>query len=127
MASAPSFATTPRYGKADLSAANTNRDGSGTMVDILTGATSGTRVDRITVQATATTTAGMVRLFIHNGTNYRLWREVAVGAITVGASTPAFWDELADLDLILPSASYKLAASTHNAETFVVHAEGADY
>jgi hypothetical protein len=126
MATTPQFATTPRIAIGQLSAANTNRDGSGTLVSIITGVSTGTKVQEVVVQAAANTTAGMVRLYLNDGTNNRLFDEVVVSAITVGASTAGFRASKTYDNLILPSASWILRASTHNAETFNVAALGAD-
>lgn len=126
MASTPSFVSTPRIGMAQVSAANTNRDGTGTIVDVLTGVAAGTRVLEVTVTGTGTTTAGMVRFYLYDGTNTRLLSEVQVSAITVAASTKAFTQSVTFDNLILPSASWKLQASTHNAETFNVFALAGD-
>lgn len=88
MASAPVFVGTPRTKQARLTAANTARDGSGTLVDLITGGSSGTRVDRITfisAQATAAANSAMVfRVFITDtsGANPRLFAESAVSAVT---------------------------------------------
>jgi hypothetical protein len=107
---------------ARISTANTNRDGTGTVGTFATGVTGGRMVNRIVVQALGTTTAGMVRLFTYDGTNYRAYREIPVTAITVGASTAAFRIEFAVYDLVLESSSITLVASTHNAESFDVSA-----
>lgn len=127
----PVFALTPRCGMAQISTANTNRDGTGTIGTVLAAGSNGTRIDLITIKATVTTTAGMIRLFIHDGTNYRLWKEIAVSAITPSGTVAAFASILTpdtdgDLPLILP-ANYSLRASTNNAETFNVIAQGGDF
>lgn len=126
----PIFPLTPKIGLGQVSAANTNRDGTGTLVNILTGGANGTRIHRITIRATVTTTAGMVRLFIYDGSSVtRLWREVPVSAITPSASVEAFSANLelfGELALHLP-ANYVLRAATHNAEAINVIAEGGDY
>jgi hypothetical protein len=127
MAAAANYAATPRLGIGQVSAANTARDGTGTLVDILTGVAAGTRVDRIIVEATVTTTAGMVRLFIHDGTNTRLYAEIPISAVTPSASVAAFRAVLETPDLNLPSTSHVLKASTHNAEAMNVFAHGGDY
>ena len=126
MASAPTFATTPAIGSAVINTANTNRDGSGSITSVLAAGSNGTRIDRVTVQATGNTSAGMVRLFIHDGTNARLYREIPVTAITPSGSAEAFAAELDDMRLVLPSG-HSLRAATHNAESFTVIAEGASY
>ena len=129
MASDPVFAVTPRAEIAQISAANTNRDGTGTIVDVLTGGSSGTNISKIEIVATGTTAAGIVRLYLHNGTNTRLLREVFVTAATP-STTVSVWNAQLIFAfpnvLHLPSASWKLQASTHNAETFNVFAFGAD-
>ena len=124
--SAPVFTQTPRLASVQVTAANTNRDGTGTVVDVITGATNGTRIDRITIEATVTTTAGMVRLYIYDGTNTRLWQESPVYAITPSGTVVTHRAVLDSLRLILPNG-YKIRASTHNGETFNVIAEGGDF
>lgn len=126
MASAPKYASAARFECAQVSAANTNRDGTGTIVDLITGVAAGTRIDRLRVVATTTTTAGVVRIYWHDGTNTRLYREYIVPAITPSTSVEVFSVEEQLFDLILPSASHKLRASTHVAETFNVFAMGSD-
>ena len=123
----PIFSNTPRIGTAAFSTANTNRDGTGTIADVLTGAAEGTRINRLWVQATGTTTAGMVRVYVYDGSAYRLVKEISVSALTPSATVKAFTDEWVPDDLDLPSATYKLAVSTHNAEQFIAVALGGDY
>ena len=86
----PIFTIVPKIGIAQVSEANANRNGTGTVITVITGATYGTRLNRIEIQATGTTTAGMIRLFISNGTNTRLWKETVVSAITPSAAVAAF-------------------------------------
>lgn len=126
MASAPAFAATPRYARGQVTAANANRDGTGTIVDIITGAASGTKIFEVVIQAQVTTTAGAIRLYIHDGTNYRLFDEIAIPANTVSASNPAVRIPRKYANLTLPSASFKLAASTEKAEAMNIHAFGGD-
>jgi hypothetical protein len=127
----PVFTITPRLSSVRIATSNSNRDGTGTMGDVLTAALNGTRVDRITIIATGTTTAGMVRLFLYDGVSAsRFWREVAVTAITPSGTVQAFTATVSSPDtnplLVLP-AGYVLRASTQNAETFDVTAHGGDY
>lgn len=113
------YAATPRTAVAQVSTANTARDGTGTLATVFTAGTGGSRIDDITIIATGTTTAGMVRLFLHDGTNARLWREVAVSAITPSATVSPFSSLLGSLALVLQTG-WSIRASTHNAETFNV-------
>ena len=126
MASYPVFAITPRLTTSTVSVANTNRDGTGTLVSLITGATNGTRINEIVVQATTTTVAGMIRIYLYDGSTYRLWDEVSIAAATVSASVKGIRVATTYNNLILPSASWQLFASTHNGEAFTVTTMGAD-
>lgn len=130
MATAPAFAATPRCAVGQVATANTNRDGTGTVATIFTAGASGSRIERVRIVAAVATTAGVVRLFIHDGTNFRLFDEVLVSAITPSTSVAVFE---ADVDfssasgvLLLPTG-YSIRASTHNAETFNVFVIGGDF
>lgn len=119
MAVQPQYAATPRAALGQVSTANTNRDGTGTLATVFTAASTGSRIDDIVITATGTTTAGMVRLFLHDGTNARMLQEVSVSPVTPSATVQAWTQQLLNLALILPSG-WSLRASTHNAETFNV-------
>jgi len=130
MADSPAFAATVNNAAALISAANTNLDGaSGTRVTVFTAGVNGSRIDTIKIQAVVTTTAGMVRLWLHNGTTAFLFDEVVVAAITVGASTEAFSAVLtySGATLLVLKSGWTLQASTHNAESFHVHVFGGDF
>lgn len=134
MATDPIFVATPKVGSANISTANTNRTNTGTITTVFTAGSSGSLVRKITFQATATTTAGVVRIWIFDnaGTpNGFLLKEVLVTAITPSTTVAAYnsvttlYETNSD-GLILP-ASWSIRASTHNAESFNVIVEGADY
>ena len=128
MATTPNFTSTSRLATAAVSAANTNRDGTGTIVTVLTGVAAGTKVFEVDVQMTVTSTAGMVRLFLSSdtGATWKLFDEVAIAAATVSASVKGTRVATQYTNLILPSASWVLGAATHNAEASVVTALGGD-
>ena len=128
MATTPNFPSTSRLATASVSAANTNRDGTGTIVTVLTGVAAGTKVFEVDVQMTVTSTAGMVRLFLSSdsGATWKLFDEVAIAAATASASVKATRVATQYTNLILPSASWVLGAATHNAEASVVTALGGD-
>lgn len=124
------FTDTPGKSVFQVSAANTNRDGTGTIVDLVSGTTFGRYIRKIRVKATGTTTAGMVAIYFFDGTNTRLEREIAVTAITPSTTVTSFEAEVlfSDLDaIILIGTSTKLQASTQKAETFNIHIDYADY
>lgn len=129
MAATINFANVPRTSAVVISTANTNRDGTGTVGTVLTAGASGTRIDRVRAQATVTTTAGMVRLFLYDGANSFALQELTIAATTVGANTAAATNEVTFGDtrpLLLP-AGWSIRASTHNAESITVTAYGADF
>lgn len=130
MAADPQFATTPRIGMVVINTANTARDGSGTLGTVITGGTNGTRIDRVRFQANGASTAGQIlRLFIHDGTNARLEREMMTAAVTPSATVPALGMDIVYGDsnpLVLPSG-WSLRAAGHNADSYVVMAFGADF
>lgn len=126
MSSVPNYASSPLSPGVTISTANTARDGTGTLGTVVTAPATGARIEEIVITASVTTTAGMVRLFIFDGTTNRLYAEVPVAAITVGASTPAFTARLSPANLFL-QANHQLRASTHNAESFNVFAFGGSF
>jgi hypothetical protein len=126
----PIFTLTPRISGSPIDIANTARDGTGTISTIITGTTNGTRINRINIKASGSqTVAGTIRLFIYDGTTNFLWREVLVTAIIASGSVATF-ESITNLSgeyaLILPN-NYSLKASTNNAESFNIIAEGGDY
>lgn len=119
MGTTANYASTPRAAMAQVSTANTARDGTGTIATIFTAGTNGSRIDDIVIKATGTTTAGMIRLFLHDGTNARLWMESPVSAVTPSSTIPTWTTTFTNLSLVIQSG-WSLRASTHNAETFNV-------
>lgn len=124
----PVFTQTPVCGIAQISTANTNRDGSGTLGTVYTAGSNGGRVEYVRVKATVTTTAGMVRLYIstNGGSNKYLWAEIPIAAASVSATVQGAEGEFAPSKPLMLPASALLYASTHNAETFNVFAHGGD-
>lgn len=126
----PIFLQTPKCWYAQVSTANTARDGTGTIATVVTGGTNGSKIDRIFVFGVGTVTAGVVRLFISDGSTTRLYYEIMVSAITPSASVQGWFGSLdcslPGNEIIIPNG-YTLKASTHNAETFNVFAFGGDF
>lgn len=129
MATTPQFASTVRTAVGQVSTANTNRDGTGTIATIFTAGSNGSRIETVEIQATGTTTAGMVRLYIHDGTNARLLREQPISAVTPSGTAPAFSIVLpfGDLSPLLLQNGWSLRASTQNANTFNITVFGGDF
>lgn len=132
MAIQAQYASTPKVGVGQISTANTARNGTGTIGTVFTAGTNGSRIDMIDVQATATTTSGMIRLFVHDGTSAYLVAELPVLAVTPSGTSPAYSQQLNTntmtqfLPIVLPTG-WSLRASTNNAEAFNVIAFGGDF
>ena len=128
-----------------INTANTNRDGTGTMTILWTApafvdATNpgGSRIERINIQATGTTTAGMVRIFVssdaaaNTAANTFLYEEVPVTAATPSSTVQAYNTTLQAVTYqtvfpIMIGPGSTLRVSTANAESFVITAMGGDY
>ena len=123
MALTAQYASTPRLAAATLSAAaaggRTSAIGiAGTLV--FTAGTNGSRVDDITIQATVTTTAGAIRLFVCNGvTTCWLYKEVPISANTVSATNGGINITLSNLALLLPNG-YTIRATSETTDAINV-------
>ena len=132
MATTPQYAATPKCSIGQVSVANTNRDGTGALATVFSTGTNGSRIDAIDIKAVGTTTTGMIRLFIHDGTSTYLLTEVPVVGTTPSGTLPSWETQLntntmsQGLPLVLP-AGYNLRAATNNAETFNIIAQGGDF
>ena len=133
MATSAQYAATPRIGSATLTTADTSLTAPTTVGTILTAGSSGTRIDYIDIQGVATTTASIINLFIFDGTNYILWTQVPVIAVTSSTTAPAFAATLSSnvnaniMPLILPTG-YSLRAAVSVTQTGVrVTAQGGDF
>jgi len=110
----------PIIGMGQISTANSNLDGTGTLVSAFTSA-GDTFIKTINIKAITNTTQGMVRLFLYDGTNTKLLQEVEIPAVTKSASDPAF-ETTIPINFCLKSG-WVIKASTEKAETFNVIVE----
>jgi hypothetical protein len=133
MSTSAQYASTPKVGSATLTTADTSLTAPSTVGTIVSAGSSGTRIDYIEVMGVATTVASLVNLFIYDGTNYILWQQVPVIAITSSTTAPAFVANLSSnsnsnvMPLTLPTG-YSLRATTSVTQTGVrVTAYGGDF
>ena len=127
MAAAPIFIGTIKSPTAQISTANTGRDGTGTLGTVYTAGALGGRIDKLIIQATGTTTAGTIRLFI-GSTGQFLIQEISVVATTPSATVPAWSAEVVFEQGLTLQATYLLKAGTEKAETFnVTVVNGGDF
>lgn len=114
MASTPAYWSNRRMGRAVLSAATTDRTGATTtnIIDILTGVAAGTEITEIKVQADGDPADSMILIFVHNGTDYRLYEVFDIGDPAAASNTVAPYAETRYYTgLFLPTASWKIAAA----------------
>jgi hypothetical protein len=133
MATAPAFASTPRAASALLGAVETNLQVPTTTSTVFTAGASGSKVEEIVVQASqttlvATTVAGLVYIFIHDGTTYHLFDTITVTAVTASATVPGFRGSNRYANLFLPTGySIRMSQShTSNASILKATVLGAD-
>ncbi len=127
MAYSPQFASLAVSEVEQINTANTARDGSGSVTVLVTGAAPGTIIEAVAARATATTTAGMLRLFYREDSadTWRLLSELAVSAVTPSATVQAASGSftLPAGQIYLPDGA-QIGVSTHNAETFNLVGQG---
>lgn len=115
-----------KTGIAQISTANSNLDGTGTIATVLTANSNGTLIKSVLIKATGDTSKGMIRFFIYDGTNTRLFFEVEVPEINQDSADTKSFETQVILDFKL-EVEYQLRVSTENADTFNVFAEGMDW
>ena len=133
MATAPAFASTPRAASALLGAVETNLQVPTTTSTVFTAGASGSKVEEIVVQASmttliATTVAGLVYIFIHDGTTYNLFDTITVTAITASATVPGFRGSNRYANLFLPTGYSIRMSQSHTTNSSILKATvlGAD-
>lgn len=124
MSAGPFFANRASNIVFQVTTANTNFDGTGAIVDGPTAGEGGFRLDRIVVVGVGTVTDGMVRIFLHNTSAYRLYKEVAIAATTPSTTVQSFRAEV-PFGFSIPRG-WKISGSTAKTETFNIFVEGGD-
>src|ERR1700691_5753793 len=95
MATSPAYAATVDNGAALLGAVETNLQVPPPTSIIVTAGANGTKIEEIVVQASntslvASTSAGLVYLFLYDGSTYHLFDTIAVTAVTASATVAPF-------------------------------------
>lgn len=132
----PIYSRTPdiQWGTSALAAANTAKDGTGTVLTVFTAdATEGGRVEKLRIRAIGTNVATVLRVFINNGStnataaNNVLFTEMTIAATTLSEVAALLENEIA-LALSLP-AGYKINVTigTTVAAGLMVSAVGGKY
>jgi hypothetical protein len=124
MSATAQYASTPVFGAALLTTADTSLAAPTTVGTVLTAGASGTRIDFIEVMGVATTVSGIVNLFIYDGTTYHLWQQIPIIPVTVSTTATSFTSTIStnntpnNLPMIIPTG-YSLIATTTIAQTGV--------
>jgi hypothetical protein len=112
-----------------MTVANTTRNGTGTLYNVITAGLpatyKGCRVDDVILQAIVNTTRGMIRLYIFNGTTAFLFTEVFTPYVTKSNTAKAFQVKI-PINFEL-QCNFSIKASTNNAESCVVIGLGNDW
>lgn len=128
MATSPQFINTPRIETANTATANTAIDGTGTITEVIQGATGGTRVLELVVKLAATSAAAQVNLFLtkDSGTTWRVFDSVTVSAATVSTTVASNRTSRTYANLLLASSAHRVGFTTTIAQSTNVIALGGD-
>lgn len=97
MAAVENFAAVPRLGTVEITTTNTTISGnSGDFYEVFAAGAKGSLVDEISVKATTTTAAGVIRCFLNDGTNRFLYAELLVTVVSP-STTAAAWGGVINL------------------------------
>lgn len=113
---APPFPLTPKTPiSTPLTTANTARDGTGTVVELLTAGTNGTFIEDVRILSKGTNVATVFRLFLNNGstnttaTNNVLFDEITLPS-TTASEVSALSKQIITINKAIP-AGYRLLAT----------------
>jgi hypothetical protein len=128
---APIFPSAPIVGIASLvsaSAITTRTPITGTtgLVQLTATSTNGTRVDAITVKAQGNSTAGLLDVWVYNGTTAYLYDEITIATVTANTTTASNVATNTYSTLTLPP-TYQLYVSQTVSSNVSVMAFGGTY
>lgn len=127
----PIFPNVPIIGIASLANATavTSRapiTGTTGLTQLTTTSTNGTRIDAITVKASANSTAGLLDVWIYNGTTSYLYDEIPYATVTANTTTASNVATNTYNTLVLPP-TYQLFVSQQVTSNCSVFAFGGQY
>ena len=89
--------------------------------------TFGSRWDQIILSATGTTLAGLINLWVYDGTTSRLFDEYSVTVVTASTTVPGYRLITSYTTLVLPSTHSLYCSSQVGSQLITVFAVGGDY
>ncbi len=91
MATAPSFAATPAVASALASGTlDTSLTAPTNVATLISGGTNGTKVEEVVFQAVGSSVAGVINLFLYDGSTYHLYDQFAV-ILQTSSTTASAW------------------------------------
>lgn len=130
MATSPLYAATPHNAAGSLTTGNLNRDGTGAIVVIFTAGANGSKINEITVKATAQPADSTVVFYLYDGTTFWVYDEWDIGAPAAGSATVASYRETRTYTNLVLMTTWSLRASvtvTPTSGTIRAHAFGGDF
>lgn len=128
---APIFALVPEIKRAVITATTTDKTGAtpANLVDLVTGATDGTKVTWIKFKHAGSSTAGIYLVFITDtaGANPRLYAEIAITAIGSSTTVLSHENTLFIADFQLKAGQKILVGATSAASNIHVTASTGDF
>lgn len=98
----PIYPITQKVQWGTVTAANTAKDGTGTVVTVFTAGANGSKIDQIKVRALGTNVATVLRFFINNGSDNTVSiNNSLIHEITIAATTLSEVAALADNDITI--------------------------
>lgn len=117
MAQRPELTNTINNGKGLVSAANTNRDGTGTIVTLLTAGSNGTLIRRISIKADGRPADSCVLIYLYDGSSYYVFDEFDLGAPAAPSATVSSYQDTRGYTDIKISSGWSVRASITAAPT----------
>jgi hypothetical protein len=135
MAASPAYAATVHNGSALLTTAETNLEVPTQAVSVFVAGASGSKIEEIDAIAVATTlapatVAGLIYLFLYDGTTYHLRATMPITAVTASATVAPWTATPVVFNNLWLKSGWTLFASISAAPTtgaIKIHAFGADY
>ena len=134
MATSPAYAATVDNGANLIGVLETNLQVPAHAGLIFTAGASGSKIEEVVVQAsntglTVTTVAGLVYLFLYDGTTYHLYDTIPITAVSGTATVAPFRLSKVYNNLVLKNGWYLYASQSiaGNNSLLKVHALGGDY
>ena len=130
MSSTPSFASTVNNGSKVLGGFDASFTAPSTTTTIITAGTSGAKIEEIAIQGLATLAAGIVNLWLHDGSTYFLFDQFALTTSPTASTTVAAFRVVRQYSNLILKSGWTLRASHtttgNDTSKIAVHAFGGD-